>query len=613
MLVDNINLIKTRYPLIWNELLANRDRYNSEDNRLEVEQSKFGVPTLTTHVGGKKIYFHSKYNPVEEAGLFIDKYEDIEDYEHLFFYGVGLGYHIEMLANKYPDKMFTIYEPNPSVMYKFLEHRHLSALNVGKLSSIYIEWHSGETSALLQQFVSNCNVKTKLIINSSYERLYPDQIKYFNDRFAEVIYNQRSNLGVNARFERSWTINSMLNFTKILETQNIVSDKGSFFKDKPAILVAAGPSLEDELENLRYIKENGLAYIFSVGSANKALLKNGIHPDAVTSYDPFTGIDGLDVFSDITEQGISTIPLIFGSSVGYQAVNKYTGTLLHMFINQDTVSPYYLGQNQINNSGSMLADAPSVAVITLQLLAKLGCNPIILVGQNFAYRNNQHYASGIEYSSRPNQLTEKEKQGWITLEGAEGGQVYSNKSFEQAKNIMSLYIKNCPHTEVLNATSGGAHIEGTKFQSLNEILNVRLKSRVTVAVMEKEYKEIGGIIDKMVMHFKGMERSIKAGEAKKIEQQLVEFDKGFNRFKGNKFYTVFLQPMVRNQHSILLMAVSDIRKTSEQTFRARKVVDAFGKFIYECQKEMKLIHFEFAKLQQSLLKGSIEENKSNSV
>jgi len=37
------------------------------------------------------------------------------------------------------------------------------------------------------------------------------------------------------------------------------------FKDKPAILVSAGPSLDYEIENLRYIKENGLAYISQSG------------------------------------------------------------------------------------------------------------------------------------------------------------------------------------------------------------------------------------------------------------------------------------------------------------------------------------------------------------
>lgn len=58
------------------------------------------------------------------------------------------------------------------------------------------------------------------------------------------------------------------------------------FEGKPAIIVAAGPSLSEEFEHLKFIKENGLAYIFSVGSAINALIEHGIYPDAACTYDP---------------------------------------------------------------------------------------------------------------------------------------------------------------------------------------------------------------------------------------------------------------------------------------------------------------------------------------
>lgn len=627
MLVDNINLIKSRYPQLWTELVNNKDRYEVASCGLEVEQSKSGMPTLSILEDDRKLYFHSKYNPLEESSKFIEKYEDIEEYEHLFFYGLGLGYHLEALMNKHPDKLFTIYEPNPAVIYKYLESKRLDSLPIAMLRSIFIEWNPEVAIPYLQHFLANYNGKTLLVTNNSYERIFPNQVSAFNEQFKKVVHNQRSNLGVNQFFERNWTINSLLNFNKILETPNIVLEKKDKFKGKPAILVAAGPSLEDEIDNLKHIKKHGLAYIIAVGSANKALLKNGIHPDAVTSYDPWTAQEGLDVFSDITEQGITTIPLIFGSTVGFNAVTKYTGTLMHMFINQDTVSPYYLGRGQINDTNSMLADAPSIAVITMQLLIRLECNPVILVGQNFAYRNNQHYAAGIGYSVRPTHLSEQELQGLITVKGVEGEDVFTTPGFDQGNKTMSQYIKSCPEIEVMNATRGGARIEGTTYKSLESIMDERLRERVVEAdwykgefkkydtrlvkkharEMEKEFKGIGGVFDKMVAQFKVMERLMKTNESKKIEQQLVQFDKTFNKFKENKYYIVFIQPMLRNQHQVLMRTLSDIRNTSDHSTRAKKVIESFGRYIYECQKEMKLIHYDFARLQQQLLNGQRED------
>ena len=150
-----------------------------------------------------------------------------------------------------------------------------------------------------------------------------------------MLKNKRSGIRTDYAFQERWILNSMKNFKEVLSTPNILLEKKGQFKDKPAILVAAGPSLNEEIENIRYIKDNGLAYIFSVGSAINTLIYHDIYPDAACTYDPT--VNNQKVFEKTKERGIKEIPMIFGSSVGYETLVDYPGNKYHMITSQDTV------------------------------------------------------------------------------------------------------------------------------------------------------------------------------------------------------------------------------------------------------------------------------------
>lgn len=209
----------------------------------------------------------------------------------------------------------------------------------------------------------------------------------------------------------------------------------SIFNNKVAIIVAAGPSLNYEIDNLRIVKEKGLALIFSVGSAINTLMYHKITPDAIIAFDPS---DDAIVCKKFIEEDIASIPMIFGSSIGSAVIRSYKGPKTHMLIDKDPISNYFL----IDNNGRELeraSDAPSVAVVTFELLYKLGFSTILLVGQNLFYKNNLNYAEGIDY-----QITIDPENGkkLETVIDAYGNQVYTNASFNLMRRQMEFYIKN---------------------------------------------------------------------------------------------------------------------------------------------------------------------------
>lgn len=630
MLIENEDLLKTKYSKMWDSLQTFQPYFQL--GQAVVETAKNGQPTIKMEIDSKQFYVHSKYNPSAEAENFLSKYEDIDTYRHIFFYGLGMGHHIEALMKVHPNKVFTVYEPTPEILYRFLETRPLSDLPLHLLQHFYIEWNPEVISHCLSHFLENVNEKTLLVIHPSYERIDQEKTKDFIERFKKALSGQLSSIGVNARFERLWTLNSLLNFPYVLNTPNIIREKKQLLESKPALLVAAGPSLEDELDHIKYIKDNGLAYIFSVGSSIKALLGHGIQPDAVCAYDPETGLEGLDTYQEIIEQNIDTIPLIYGSSLGFNTVRRFPGPMMHAFTTQDTVSPFYLGEDQVRQDNGIVSDAPSIALVTLEILAKVGCSPVILVGQNFAYRNNQYYASGIQYATRPNELSEEEKKSLLTVEGVEGEQVVTSRSHNDSRHAMEHYISVMNHIKVYNATRGGARIEGAEYRPLINLLEEELREKVVrdnwyqsdktnydlgsinekVRIMQREYKKAIKVLDEMVEQFRVMKKLIDSKSKGKLEKQFPVFDKLFIKLQNNSFYSVFMQPMLRLQQQVLHRFVPEIRNSNDTFEKAQKIMDNFGKYLLDCQREVRFLTIEFNKLQARLGEMadqlSIEEN-----
>lgn len=600
MLIDNISYLKQRFPQLYKDLQKAEPHLRSQV--VQVEPAKNGDMTLFVEQQGTVSYLHSKYNPSNEAQQFAAQFEDLNGAKHIFFYGLGLGYQAEHLLSMHPDVSFTIYEPNPAVFYRFLCTKNLRDLPVRRLANLYIGSTELEMHQISNDFVQRVKEQVHIMMHPAYERIFKHQSEQFASIFKQYVTNKRSSLRTNVGYEKLWTFNSANNLDKVLHTPNILRQKKPFFYNKPALLVAAGPSLQEELENIRYIKENGLAYIFAVGSANRALIKSGIYPDAVTSYDP--NRHNHQVFQEIIEQKIDKIPLIFGSSVGYETLKLYPGPMLHMITSQDTISPYYLGADAFKENKEIISDAPSIAVLTLEILTKLECSHIILVGQNLSYKNNQYYASGIEYNVRPTQMTEKDLENAVMVESVEGEQIYSNDGHVKARLQMEGVIASIPrHIEVINATQGGAKIKGATFTKLETVIQDFLKERVVEEgwhlydgpaynpeaaefQLKKMRQEIGKFVelaDELVKMFKKMDVFAEHDDMNQLKQLLPKFDKTVKRFQKNQYVQVHLQPMIRVQFDIFRQSVPQVQQTADISKKARMIIEVFGKLVHDCQ------------------------------
>lgn len=592
MLVDNINFLRNNYRHLREIIAQNEEKLKAFP--LEIVETKTGLPTLQIIQNNRPLFIHSKYDPIKEAEKLVEQYEkDIEKYDHLFFYGIGFGYHVECFLKKYPHMKFTMYEPSPAVFYAYMNQRHITELPIKNLQNLFVEWNEELGSQFLEQFSLNMKDNVLLVVLPAYTRAFPAQLQQFTAQFKSKIQKAGMNVAANAVYSKRWTLNSLLNLPTTLSTLNILADKKHVFQDKPVLLVAAGPSLADEYDNLRYIKEHGLAYIFAVGSANRALIANEILPDAVVTYDPQE--HNYQVFQPMYEKHIDTIPMIYGTSVGYETLEYYQGPKLHFITSQDSITPYF-AKNTITKS-DIVDDSFSVAIITLQLLLKMNAGPIILVGQNFAFRDNLFYAKDIQRGDKSAEVQEKDEEKALYVEDVYGNLVKTNQSFNQMRLAMEQWIQAAGDVEIINTTKGGAAIKGVPFLPLEEVIKTRLKTKVVdpkwyvregdskhydIARKKQFLKEMEVFVPSYEQSFKvlsQLQQQIEKKNVKKIEECFAKFDQQFDKFINNPFYVSVIQPMVRVQFEKLQHDVRELNKTVNVIEKGKQLVRAGNLFL----------------------------------
>ncbi|KIL49920.1 motility associated factor glycosyltransferase family protein [Jeotgalibacillus soli] len=574
--------------------------------KIEKMTSRNGLLVLQVEHEGKMVPIHSKYDPIKEAERVLDAYKDeIQQYEHVLFYGVGIGYHVKMFFERYPTKLASTYEPIREV--SSAADRDIQ-FPVNYVEHAFVEETPAHMEQHLAVFSRFLHHKVLLIVLPVYEKIAGEQLKAFSLRFKQVMQEKRSNTYVEMNFAKRWTLNALMNLKQVFETPNMLLEENNPFEGKPVVLASAGPSLNEEMDNLRYIKEKGLAYIFAVGSANKALIAQGIYPDAVLTYDPQS--HNHTVFQQIIEQNIETIPMIFGSTVGFETVQMYKGPKFNFLTSQDTVTPYFLEKSMVK-----LNDSTSIAIVTLQLLHELRAGKVILAGQNFAFKNDLYYSKEIaRYDKEKKEIVGADLQAKDVIkshevEGTLGGNVKTNNPFDRMRHEMEKYIEQYSTLQVINTTKGGATIKGAAYKPLDVLIKDELTERVVdpdwhhygqtdpsliaVQKLEKLQRDTRSFLEQyeaIMAHFQKKSASSFDGmNANQIQKWIEQFDELFKKFTKNVMYSIVLRPITRVFFEQLQVETKSIRVMDLTTEKVKRVIQAYSQYLAICQNVYKEI------------------------
>ncbi|WP_164668009.1 motility associated factor glycosyltransferase family protein [Virgibacillus doumboii] len=598
MLIDNTLFLRKRYPEVRKYYLEHADEL--EVNALEVLDSKSGQKTMRYSLDDNGFMVHSLYDPKREADRIIASHKnEINSDTHVFFYGVGLGYHIEKFKELFPDNSYSIYEPVPEIFYSMTEYKMLDSIVTKNTKNLYLDIYGTESNTYLNEF-NTYNKNMHLIILPSYENIAQGKVADFREKIKKVIRNRRTGLHTNAKFQKRWVTNSLQNFKEVLDTPNMMKNiNQTQFEGKPAIIVSAGPSLAEDMDYIKYIKDNNLAHIFSVGSAINSLIAHDVLPDVVCTYDPSEL--NYEVFKQMNDNQIDYVPMLFGSSVGYETLRKYNGPKVHFITSQDQTSIYLL-KEQLDLESDLILDSPSIAVMTLQILNKLRANPVIFAGQNLGYKNDQIYSEGIKYERHTHEFIQERLKNTITTKDVYGNEIKTRVSFINMKENIEKFVNLYKDTSFVNTTKGGAAINGVPFKPIENVINKLLTEPIQKEKWWHEHNEYSqnkingqlGKLDKsitdfydLLSYFEKLLSSIsscsKLRNKHKLEDFLARFDVYYSQLNENIYYRHFLSWYIRVHVQFLANEINRLNQERDPFKKGDEIVYLFSNFIGQCR------------------------------
>lgn len=427
------------------------NNYIASNFKYEVIETRIGKPTLEITYEEdepyirEKFLLHSKYDPFSAEGSFVEKNMDSYS-KNIVFYGIGLGYHIEIILKKLmPFQNLYIIESNIEVIkIAFMLRDFSEIIRNNQVNFIFIS-EGYDNNKLLSLLSDN---ESKLLVHQASIKAIPAKYQSLKNLLTNM---QMMKLGIKKNMnllEENFKNNTKKKYPNI----NKLFGK---FKDLPIVIVSAGPSLNKNKHLLHQVKDHAL--IFAVGSALKTLIREGINPHLFCVIDPspltYKQIEG---YEDIS------IPLIFLETANCNTVSKYNG-------------PKYIVSNNIINEQQgcdIIETGGSVATAILDMAIKFGGNPITFIGQDLAFTNYEHHAIGDMYGE---EKIVKELPNLKRVKGHNGQMLPTSTSLLSFKDWIESKIKKHPDITFINATENGAIIEGCIHIPLQEVITSYMK------------------------------------------------------------------------------------------------------------------------------------------
>ncbi|WP_252250253.1 6-hydroxymethylpterin diphosphokinase MptE-like protein [Clostridium sp. ZBS13] len=413
-----------------------------EQRNIDVFKAANG--SLTMNVENR--YIHSAYYPEEVCEKFITNNKDVYiNKKKVVVYGIALGYHIEILLNRVDDD---------TQIYVFDVDENI--YNIGKKYGVYDNFIKDSRVHIYigsdEKFFENLKLKLQAVEDIL---LYTPSLMILPTEFSDIktIFNNfkmakdginecKDTMKENYKFNLKESYLTMREFYKTYK-----------FKGESIIVAAAGPSLDQNIKQLKNIQNK--IKIFCVGSALRALMNNGIKPYMICI------IDSSElVYSQIKGFENLDIPLCFLSTASRWAVSKYNG-IKYMFYNDKND-----GDDIIINTGK------TVAIPTIDIAAQGMPKEIILVGQDLAFINNKSHTEAINESYKDANINNEVK-GDVSLfkkvEGVNGDILYTRSEYLNFKHFIELEIERYKKIKFINCSSG-AKIKGTTSMGIKDIL-----------------------------------------------------------------------------------------------------------------------------------------------
>jgi hypothetical protein len=335
----------------------------------------------------------SRRRPLAEAGKLIDTV-DLTGAAVFAVAGFGLGYHaVELSRRVGRTGIVLVHEPDLALLRAVLERvDHSAVFREANLAFVEHPDDPAELSVLLQGGEGLVAVGVGLVDHPSSRQRLGAAGKAFFESVTSVVDGLKMSILTTLVQSRVTLQNLTQNLGAYVRSPG-VADLAGVCAGRAAVVVAAGPSLERNVDLLARPGVRERVVIVAAQTVLKTLLARGIRPHFVTALD-FSELSRR-FYEGLSARDVEGVTLVLDAKVNPAVVDAYPGAVRVM---GDRHLDALLGPELGRDRGVLRAGA-TVAHLSYYLARHLGCDPVALIGQDLGFTDGQYYAAGAAVHS----------------------------------------------------------------------------------------------------------------------------------------------------------------------------------------------------------------------
>jgi hypothetical protein len=295
--------------------------------------------------------------------------------------GFGLGLHLAAFRRRCSTPL-VVFEPDPARLRAALALTPHPWIAEGK---VRLTTRASELPDFVESYYT-AGLRLSTTVHPALLRLDSEAIKgavgwlsRAKDTIDTMIATRVSKLA-------DWTQQTAANAPHFLRTPGLSRLRG-VFRNRPAVIAAAGPSLDKQLETLRHYRDR--VVVIAIGPSLGALRKAGIEPDLVHV------LESSDVAHQLTRSGATeNLNLVLTPKTYAGLYELPVRSRFVAYTGAEPLASWLAGEL---GDRHRIPAAGSVALSAVHVAQALGANPVILIGQDLAFADGRVYASGSCY------------------------------------------------------------------------------------------------------------------------------------------------------------------------------------------------------------------------
>jgi len=363
-----------------------------------------------------------------------------------FIVGANLGYGVNHVIASTPEShKVMLIEPRAEMLLACLGQTDYRPFFESKKFHILLPNHDYISEVIrnldLQFVYGQIHLKGDLVSQqlgpeyAQWSKIVRDKLENFSLELSTLRFRQDVMVG-----------NEIHNFKKALTDGSLKSLEGKG-AGVGAVILGAGPSLEKYAPEL--LKNRSHVLYTAALQTVPVLQELGIKPHFCVAIDYDESM--LSIFERLDPDFVQDIPLIYSTKVNPEAIKRYTGPTIPLW----TVGG--MGTFVMKERDLVLDAGGNVSVTLSRLLRWCGVSHLVMVGQDYAWINNQSHSSGHH-----NHLDDMTLQSFHQhTTDMDGNEILTTVQYMTAKRELEDDLRQSPFP-VYNIYGGGVEISGTK-------------------------------------------------------------------------------------------------------------------------------------------------------